>query len=85
MNQQQMLQCNGFAVLGHLLRKAAAHIDSLSLSAIEKLFVAVTEGELLKELYKLMFDFDIWIGTTVGFQKQLTQLFVHHAEKNPSV
>ncbi|EFA75292.1 BEACH domain-containing protein [Heterostelium album PN500] len=71
-NQEEMLRCNGLAVLSYLLQTIPP--ENLTLGALnifKDMSNQISEPSLVEEVYSLLLDFRLWIKTRFEVQKSL--------------
>ena len=86
-NQEEMLRCSGFAVVGYLVQRASPqHLTSDTLVTIEDLGNKIQIPELLEKFYTdFLFNWHLWIYSNASVQWELTVLLCTLTKNNPQV
>jgi len=86
-NQEEFLDCNGFALLGFIFQKISGNMDYLVVGALDKLINTISHNEpLTLEVYKhVIFHFDIWITTPYPIQHELTHFILKSVQRQPQL
>jgi Neurobeachin/BDCP, DUF4704 alpha solenoid region/Neurobeachin alpha solenoid region/Concanavalin A-like lectin/glucanases superfamily len=72
-NEEDMLRCNGFAVIGFLLRKVSPrHLTETVLQTMRDLATKIHNSALMRQIYRSLFgDLRLWIYAEPTVQLQL--------------
>jgi hypothetical protein len=83
-NQEEMLRCHGFAVIGYLVQRASPqHLTSDTLVTIEDLGNKIQIPELLEKFYTdFMFNWQLWVYANATVQWELTVLLCTLTKNN---
>eukprot|EP01117_Protostelium_nocturnum_P013834 TRINITY_DN5207_c0_g1_i1.p1 TRINITY_DN5207_c0_g1~~TRINITY_DN5207_c0_g1_i1.p1 ORF type:complete len:2330 (-),score=855.46 TRINITY_DN5207_c0_g1_i1:20-6229(-) len=84
-NQIQMVESQGYQMIGYLLQKLYVQINALTVTAVDKLLSSCSQNAKKEAYTSLLLNFDIWIGTNFAIQTQLSLLLTSYVQKEPEI